>query len=121
MADRAELDQETSPAPGDDTDDQTDQTSSTTIMLWAGLAAVVGLVGMVVLSVVASTVVVFFFTTSQAPCVDALQGQASTGGDSSVPLPAEDPAARLQVSIVSWNTYYKNSTANVVRGFRAIE
>ena len=43
------------------------------------------------------------------------------GGDNTVPLPATNPSARLQVSIVSWNTYYKNSTANIVRGFRAIE
>ena len=43
------------------------------------------------------------------------------GGDNAVPLPATNPSARLKVSIVSWNTYYKNSTANIVRGFRAIE
>jgi hypothetical protein len=92
------------------------------VAVWAALAVVVGLVGFVVLSVVASTVVIFFFSTSQAPCVDPLgDGTSTTGGDNSVPLPAADPSARLQVSIVSWNTYYKNSTANILRGFRAIE
>ena len=92
------------------------------VAVWAALAVVVGLVGFVVLSVVASTVVIFFFSTSQAPCVDPLgDGTSTTGADNSVPLPAADPSARLQVSIVSWNTYYKNSTANILRGFRAIE
>jgi len=38
-----------------------------------------------------------------------------------VPLPSRDPGAQLRVSVVSWNSYYRNSVANVVRGFRAIE
>ena len=106
----------------DASDQQPPPSPSTNLAVWAALAALVGLVGCVVLSVVASTVVVFFFSTSQAPCVDPLgDGTSTTGGDNSVPLPATDPSARLQVSIVSWNTFYKNSTANILRGFRAIE
>lgn len=42
-------------------------------------------------------------------------------GDSTVPLPSSDPAARLQVSVVSWNSYYRNSVGNILRGFDAIE
>ena len=64
-----------------------------------------------------------FLLSSQA-CNVVSTDDGSTpgvGGDNSVPLPAADPSARLQVSIVSWNTFYKNSTANILRGFRAIE
>ncbi len=47
----------------------------------------------------------------------------SAPGDGENPLPAlsTEHAARLQVSVVSWNSYYLNSVDNVVRGFGAIE
>ena len=84
-------------------------------LLVAGLTV---LVGLVVFSLV-SLIAVVFFSASQSLC--SSDGSTAAGGDSSVPLPAENPSARLQVSVASWNTYYKNSVDNIVRGFRAIE
>ena len=82
----------------------------------AGLFVVVGLIVFSLVSLMA----VVFFSASQASCVGP-GNDGSTGGDSGVPLPASDPSARLQVSIFSWNSYYKNSLGNVLDGFRAIE
>ena len=110
--------QRTQPAD-DDHEDQ--DASGAKIGLGIALVALAALTGLVVFSVVASTVVVWFFSTSQAPCIAATQSDSSTGADNSVPLPAENPSARLQVSVASWNPYYKNSLGNIVRGFRAIE
>ena len=84
-------------------------------------AGAVLVVVFVVFSLIAVMAVVFS-SANQALCSQGGDGSTlGTGGDNSVPLPAENPSARLQVSIVSWNTYYKNSVSNIVRGFRAIE
>ena len=103
-------------AGGDDED-----SSGTALGMAVALAVLIGLVGLVGFSVVASTAIVWFFSTSQGPCVAATKADDDAGADSSVPLPAESPSARLKVSVVSWNTYYKNSVDNIERGFRAIE
>lgn len=89
------------------------------LIVWLLVAGLAGLVGAVVFSMV-SVLAVVFFSASQALC-SSQGGPLDGGGDSSVPLPAENPSARLQVSVVSWNSYYKNSLGNVLDGFRAIE
>ena len=91
------------------------------VKLFVGLiaAGLLVLVGLIVFSLV-SLLAVVFFSASQASCVGP-GNDGATGGDSEVPLPATNPDARLQVSIFSWNSYYKNSLTNVLRGFRAIE
>ena len=72
------------PQPADDHEDQ--DASGAKIGLGVALVALAALTGLVVFSVVASTVVVWFFSNSQAPCGPATQSDSSTGADNSVPL-----------------------------------
>lgn len=89
------------------------------------LTAAGAVIGLIMLLVSVLGVMMAAVSVQQLWCSIASKegGDTSTtgGGDRSVPLPSADPSARLQVSVVSWNSYYRNSVDNIVRGFGAIE
>lgn len=84
-----------------------------------------GVIALVVLLVLGISVIVAATSVQQLPCstggsIGDDGSEEAPGQSRDVPLPSVDPQARLRVSVVSWNSYYRNSVTNVVGGFRAI-
>ena len=88
--------------------------------LTRGGAIALALLLVTVLGVIAAATSVQQLRCSSSD-LDPSNNAGLTDKSGGVPLPSVNPAAQLHVSVVSWNSYYRNSVANVVRGFRAIE
>ena len=83
-----------------------------------------GVIVLIVLLVLGISVIVGATSLQQVPCAPGAaspDGGEASDGSGGVPFPSVDPQARLRVSVVSWNSYYRNSVTNVIGGFRAIE